>query len=137
MMAKLQMPTVLLVDDDRITKELLRSFLRKENYPVVGEASNGAEAVMRCQLLKPNIVLLDINMPQMDGIQALEEIRRVSPATMVLMVSADSTLNKVKEALSKGASGFLVKPLKPASVMDKLRTCWNQKSNKGEPTFEL
>jgi len=127
-MAQLKMPSVMLVDDDKITKQLLKSILGKANYSIIGEASSGTEAIMRCQLLRPNIILLDINMPQMDGIQALEEIRIVCPASMVIMISADSTLDKVKEALSKGASGFIVKPPNPATVIDKLKTCWDQRA---------
>ena len=117
-------PSVLLVDDDRITKELLRSFLLSDGYIIVGEASNGADAVMKCLELKPDIVLLDINMPKMDGIKALEEILKAKPSIKVLMISGDVTIEKVKEALAKGAAGFLVKPLKPASVLDKISFCW-------------
>ncbi len=122
-------PSVLVVDDDRMMQELLKFMLRSEAYPIVGQASNGADAVMQCLELKPDIVLLDINMPKMDGIQALEEIRKASPATMVLMVSGDATIDKVKEALEKGAAGFVVKPLKPASVLDKISNCWKERNS--------
>lgn len=124
-------PSVLVVDDDRMTVELLQYFLRNEGYHVVGEASNGVDAVMQCVKLKPDIVLLDINMPKMDGLQALEEIRKANPAAMVLMVSADATMDKVKEALKKGAAGFVVKPLKPSSVLDSLRMCLKEKNGHG------
>jgi two-component system chemotaxis response regulator CheY len=123
-------PSVLVVDDDRMMQELLKFMLRSESYPIVGQASNGADAVMQCLELKPDIVLLDINMPKMDGIQALEEIRKASPATMVLMVSGDATIDKVKEALEKGAAGFVVKPLKPASVLDKISSCWKERNSR-------
>ena len=123
-------PSVLVVDDDRMMQELLKFILRSESYPIIGQASNGADAVMQCGELKPDIVLLDINMPKMDGLQALEEIRKASPATMVLMVSGDATMEKVKEALKKGAAGFVVKPLKPASVLDKIRTCMQERQSK-------
>lgn len=127
-MDKSKKPSVLVADDDKSMRELLKLILSSENYPVVGEASNGHEAVMNCVELKPDIVLLDINMPIMEGIEALEEIRKASPSTMVLMVSGDATINKVKEALEKGAVGFVVKPLKPAIVLDKIRSCWNKKN---------
>lgn len=123
-------PSVLVVDDDRAIMELLKAILRSEDYPVVGEATNGADAVIKCVELKPDIVLLDIIMPKMDGLQALEGIRKANPAAMVLMVSGNATLEKVKEALQKGASGFVVKPFKPASVLDTIRACWN-KNNQG------
>ena len=78
--------------------------------------------------LNPDIVLLNINMPKMDGLQALEEIRKANPAVKVLMISADSTTDKVKEALNKGAVGFVVKPLKPAKVLTMIETCMSEKN---------
>lgn len=109
-----------MVDDDTMLREMLKHILRSENYPVIGEASNGQEAITLCARHKPDLVLLDINMPKMDGLQALEEIRRASPATMVLMVSGDATMGKVSEAVEKGAAGFVVKPFNPATVLDRI-----------------
>jgi len=122
-------PSAMVVDDDRMMQELLRFILRNESYPLVGNATNGADAVIQCGELKPDVVLLDINMPKMDGIQALEEIRKASPETLVLMVSGDSTMEKVKEALDKGAAGFVVKPIKPSSVLDKITSCIKNKNS--------
>ena len=121
-------PSVLVADDDRSMRELLKAILNSENYPIVGEVSNGLDVVLKCVELKPDVVLLDINMPKMDGIKALEEIRKARPSTMVLMVSGDLTVDRVKEALANGAAGFVVKPLKPASVLDKISSCWKQKN---------
>jgi len=114
--------TVVVVDDDSMMREMLKLMLRGEDYAVVGEASNGQDAIMQCEKLKPDLVLLDIMMPKMDGLQALEEIRKVSPESIVLMVSADATMDKVAEAIKKGASGFVVKPLKASSVLDRIET---------------
>ena len=108
-------------------REMLTLILRSEDYPVIGEASNGQDAITQCAKLKPGLVLLDINMPKMDGLQALLEIRRKSPSTTVLMVSAEATMDRVKEAISKGAAGFVVKPLNPASVLDKIANCLKRK----------
>ena len=126
-------PSVLIVDDDRMTQELLKNILLNDGYLVVGEASNGLDAVMKCLSLEPDIVLLDIYMPKMDGIQALEEIRKASPATIVLMISGSATIDKVKEALAKGAAGFLVKPLKPALVLNMINACWKQRATTTTP----
>jgi two-component system chemotaxis response regulator CheY len=121
-------PSVLVVDDDFIMREMLKAILEdSDEYRVVGEASNGQDAVMKCVALKPDMILLDINMPKMDGLQALEEIRKANPTVMVLMVSGDATLDKVKEAIQKGAVGFVVKPLNPASVLDKVKMCFKRK----------
>lgn len=120
-------PSVLVVDDDSMMREMLKLILLGDDYRVIGEASNGQDAIALCAMHKPGLVLLDINMPKMDGLQALEEIRKISPATIVLMVSAESTMDKVREAIEKGASGFVVKPLNQASVLDRVTMCLKAK----------
>lgn len=126
-MVEARKPSVLVVDDDSMMREMLKLILCSENYRVVGEASNGLDAVMKCVDLRPDMVLLDINMPKMDGLQALEEIRKANPAAMVLMVSAEATMDKVSEAIQKGAAGFVVKPLNPASVLDRVGKCFKRR----------
>ena len=126
-MEELEKHSVIVVDDDHMMREMLKFILRSEDYPVIGETSNGQDAIALCARKKPGVVLLDINMPKMDGLQALEEIRKVSPTTIVLMVSAEATMDKVREAIAKGADGFVVKPLNSASVLDKLAMCIKRK----------
>ena len=120
-------PSVLVVDDDHMMREMLKLILHSDDYQVIGEAANGKTAIALCASLKPGLVLLDIRMPEMDGLQALEEIRKVSPATRVMMVSAEATMDRVKEAISKGASGFIVKPLNAASVLGKIESCFSKR----------
>lgn len=115
--------SVLVVDDDHLMREMLKAILRSEDYQVVGEASNGEDAVALCGKLKPTLVLLDIMMPKMDGLQALVEIKKIQPAVKVLMVSAEATMGKISEAIRKGAAGFVVKPLNAGSVLDRVRDC--------------
>ena len=117
----------MVVDDDSMMREMLKLLLHSENYQVIGEASNGKKAIALCAKLKPELVLLDINMPVMDGLQALEEIRKVSPATIVMMVSAEATMDRVSEAIKKGAAGFVVKPLNAASVLDRIENCFKRR----------
>ncbi|CAG9931690.1 response regulator transcription factor [Candidatus Nitrotoga arctica] len=128
-MEKLKKLSVIVVDDDNMMREMLKYILRSEDYPVIGEASNGQDAIALCAKQKPGLVLLDINMPKMDGMQVLEGIRKISPATIVLMVSAEATMNKVHEAIEKGADGFVVKPLNSASVLDKIAMCIERKGS--------
>jgi two-component system chemotaxis response regulator CheY len=117
--------TALVVDDDSILRMMLKSILEDSNeYQVVGQATNGEDAVSKFSSLRPDLVLLDINMPKMDGLQALEKIRQINPAAKVLMVSSDATMDKVKEAITKGAKGFIVKPLSADSVLNKVRACF-------------
>jgi len=115
--------SVLVVDDDHLMREMLKAILRSEEYQVVGEASNGEDAVDLCARLKPRLVLLDIQMPKMDGLQVLEAIRQAQPKTKIIMVSAEATMDKVSEAIRKGAVGFVVKPFNAASVLDKVLEC--------------
>ncbi len=122
-MQTMKKPTVVVVDDDSMMREVLRAILRSEDYSVIGEAINGNDAISLCEKLTPGLVLLDINMPKMDGLQALEGIRKVSPGSIVIMVSADATMDRVSEAMQKGAAGFVVKPLNTASVLDRINQC--------------
>ena len=126
-MEQLKKISAVIVDDDGMMREMLKLILRGDGYPILGEAGNGQDAITLCEKLKPGLVLLDINMPKMDGLQALEEIRKVSPDSLVLMVSADVTMDKVSEAIKKGAAGFVVKPLKAASVLDRITACLAEK----------
>ena len=128
-MAEAQKHSILIVDDDHMMRELLKAILRGEGYRIVGEASNGLDAVELCVNQRPDLVLLDINMPKMDGLTALEEIRKANPSAMVLMVSGEATMNKVNEAMQKGASGFVVKPLVPANVLERVRMCCKRKNS--------
>lgn len=123
-MRKSDKPTVVVVDDDHMMREHLKLILVSEDYPVIGEATDGERAIALCQHLHPELVLLDINMPKMDGLQALESIHKACPSTKVVMVSAEATMDKVKEAIGKGASGFVVKPYDAACVLERIASCF-------------
>ena len=126
-MNNLEQYSVLVVDDDNVMREVLKFILRSGDYLIAGEASNGPDAIQLCLQMQPHVVLLDINMPKMDGLQTLEELRKVGPETIVLIVSADSTMDKVREAIAKGAVGFVVKPLNAANILDKVAACLRSK----------
>lgn len=120
--------SVLVADDDAIMRAMLKGILEdSEQYHVVGVASNGQDAIVKYGVLKPDLVLLDIKMPIMDGLQALEEIRKLNPTAMVLMVSANATMGSVSEATQKGAAGFVVKPLNAANVLSKIKMCLKER----------
>ena len=122
-MEKIKKTSAVVVDDDSMMREMLKLILRSDAYTVIGEASNGKDAIALCERLSPDLLLLDINMPKMDGLQALEEIRKLCPSVKVVMVSADATMDRVSEAVQKGAVGFVVKPLNSASVLDRIAIC--------------
>ncbi|MDP3700599.1 MAG: response regulator [Hylemonella sp.] len=115
--------TVLLIDDDGIIRAVLKSILRGEGYRVLEEASNGEAGVAMCARYLPDLVLLDINLPKMSGLEVLEQIREKSPKSVVLMVSGEITKQSIDEAMKKGAAGFMVKPITAASLLAKVARC--------------
>lgn len=117
----------MLIDDDPMMRRMLRLVLNAADYQVVGEAGNGLDGIDVCAKWKPDIVLLDIAMPKMDGLIALELILSQNPATKVIMVSVESQEVKVLEAIKRGAVGFVVKPLNPATVLDRIENCFKGK----------
>ncbi len=114
------MKSVLVVDDASFMRMMLKDILAKNGYSVVGEAANGNEAVMRYKELKPDIVTLDITMPEKDGIQALKEIKASDPNAQCVMCSAMGQQAMVIEAIQAGAKDFIVKPFQADRVVDAL-----------------
>lgn len=112
--------TVMIVDDDPIIRQVLRMILREAGYHVVHEAADGNEGLSAFQHCRPEVVCLDINMPGTDGFCLLEKIKTEQPGTIVIMVTGESSVDAVKESISKGAAGYIVKPFKAAKVIDSL-----------------
>lgn len=113
----------LVADDDGITRHLLRTLLRQNFVDVVGEATNGLEALELCPKLLPDVLLLDINMPKMDGFEVLKSIRSTNPEISVIMMSTDATQRNVVEARMHGIHAFIVKPFSPAQVINAITSC--------------
>jgi two-component system chemotaxis response regulator CheY len=111
---------VLIVDDAAFMRMMLRDILSKNGFEVVGEADNGRVAVQMYNDLKPDVVTMDITMPEMDGIAAVKEIKAADPAAKVVMVSAMGQQAMVIEAIRSGAADFIVKPFQPDRVLEAL-----------------
>lgn len=99
---------------------LLKDIITKAGYEVVGEASNGVEAVQKYKELKPDVVTMDITMPQMDGIQAIKEIKKIDPDAKIIVCSAMGQQAMVVEAIQAGAKDFIVKPFQHSRVVEAL-----------------
>jgi DNA-binding NarL/FixJ family response regulator len=100
----------LLAEDHRLVRAGLRALLESlPGFEVVGEATDGADAIERVRQLAPDVVLMDISMPQQNGLEAMRRIRKSSPATRVLVVSMHAERPYVEEALAAGAAGYLLK----------------------------
>lgn len=114
------MKRVLIVDDAAFMRMALKTMLEKNGFQVVGEAENGSVAIRKYKDLQPDIVTMDITMPEMDGVQALKEIRSLDPNSKVVMISALGQESYVREAVMLGAKGFVVKPYKEDYVVQTL-----------------
>lgn len=110
------------VDDAVFMRTLLKKMIEEvEGYKVVGEGSNGFEAIEQVKIHKPDIITLDITMPEMDGISAIKEILRYSPDTGIIMVSAMGQQSMVVEAIKMGAKDFVVKPFEKTRVLQAIK----------------
>ena len=112
------MARVLVVDDAAFMRKMVGDALAKGGHEVVGEAGNGVEALSQFQALKPDLLTLDITMPEKDGLAALAEIVAADPSARVVMCSALGQESKVLEAIKLGAKDFVVKPFQPARVIE-------------------
>ena len=112
---------VLVVDDAMFMRMMLKDILSKNGYEVVGEAANGREAIEKYIELRPDLVLLDITMPEMDGLTALKEIKHIDPQAVVVVCSAMGQQNMVIEAIQNGALDFIVKPFQQNRVIESLK----------------
>lgn len=111
------MAKIMIVDDAAFMRITIQNMLKKSVHEVVGEAENGRMAVERYMALQPDIVTMDITMPEMDGLTALKEILKVNPAANIIMVSAMGQEAMVREAIMSGAKGFIVKPFKEEGIL--------------------
>lgn len=114
------MKKVLIVDDAAFMRISLKNIMDKAGYEVVGEAENGHAAIKKYKELQPDIVTMDITMPELDGVQALKEIMKFDPTAQVVMISAMGQESYVKDAVMAGAKGFIIKPWKEETVISAL-----------------
>lgn len=113
--------SILIVDDASFMRMMLKNILTKHGYEIAGEAENGKVAVQKYKELSPDLVTMDITMPDMDGIQALKEIRAMAPQAKVVMCSAMGQQSMVIEAIQGGAKDFIVKPFNEDRVVEAVR----------------
>ena len=111
---------ILVVDDAAFMRMMIKDILTKNGYNVAGEAENGAKALEKYNEVKPDLVLMDITMPEVDGIQALKNIKAADPNAKVIMCSAMGQQAMVIESIQAGAKDFIVKPFQADRVIDAL-----------------
>lgn len=109
---------ILIVDDAAFMRMMIKDILSKNGYEIVGEAADGMQAIEKFKETQPDLVTMDITMPEMDGITALKEIKKMSPNAKVIMCSAMGQQSMVIDAIQAGAKDFIVKPFQADRVLE-------------------
>ena len=113
--------SIMICDDAAFMRMMIRDILTKNGFVVAGEAENGIKAIEKYKEVKPDLVLMDITMPEMDGIQALKEIRKLDENAKVVMCSAMGQQAMVIESIQAGAKDFIVKPFQADRVIEAVK----------------
>lgn len=117
---------ILAIDDSLVTLKILKKTLKDTEFEIVGEVTSGEEGLVKFDELKPDLVLLDIIMPGMDGIQTLENLVEKDPNVKAVMVSSMGAKEKVMESLEKGAKNFVMKPYEKGTLIEVLKKVLNE-----------
>jgi two-component system chemotaxis response regulator CheY len=112
---------ILIVDDAAFMRMMIRDILSKNGYEVCGEANDGVQAIEKFKEVKPDLITMDITMPEMDGINALKEIKQLDPNAKVIMCSAMGQQAMVIDAIQAGAKDFIVKPFQADRVIEAIK----------------
>ena len=112
---------ILIVDDAAFMRMMIKDILTKNGYQVVGEAENGARAIEKFKELNPDLVIMDITMPEVDGIQAVKEIKKIDGESKIIMCSAMGQQAMVIESIQAGARDFIVKPFQAERVVEAIK----------------
>ena len=115
------MAKILIVDDAAFMRMMIKDILTKNGYEIAAEAENGLKAIEKYSETKPDLVLMDITMPEMDGIQALKEIKKLDAGAKIIMCSAMGQQAMVIEAIQSGAKDFIVKPFQADRVIEAVK----------------
>jgi two-component system chemotaxis response regulator CheY len=121
--------SVVVVDDDTLMREVLKAILREEGYLIAGEAKDGLAGIAQVERSKPDAVCLDVNMPGMSGLDTLKILRDKYPDVRVVMITGDASMSTVREAVSFGAVGYLIKPFNATRVLAALSAAFKPTSD--------
>jgi two-component system NarL family response regulator len=117
----MSVPTILIVDDHPLTREALAALLEQNGFEVAGQAADGETAVRQAGVLGPDLILLDLSMPGMNGLEALPQLRAAAPAAEVVVLTASGTEENLLGAIRGGAAGYLLKSEPPERIVEFLR----------------
>ena len=119
------MAKVLIVDDAAFMRMMVKNILGANGHEIVGEAENGVQSLEKYAQLKPDLVTMDIVMPELDGIEATKEIIRSHPEARIIMCTAVGQQAKVLEAMKAGARGYIIKPFQAPKVLEEINKVLN------------
>ncbi len=120
---------IFVVDDAAFMRIMLKDILTENGYQIVGEAENGRDAVEKYKELRPDLTTMDITMPEMDGVNAVKEIRKFDAEANIVMCSAMGQQAMVIDAIQAGARDFIIKPFQPEKVVEAVRKALNTQDN--------
>lgn len=112
------MATIMIVDDAKFMRFTLRNMIEGSGHQVIAEAQNGKEAIQMYHMYRPDLILMDITMPEMDGITAVKELMKINSKVKIIMCSAMGQHKMVMDAIHAGAKDFVVKPVNPERVLE-------------------
>lgn len=115
------MAKILIVDDAAFMRMMIKDILQKNGYEVVGEAANGLQAIELYKAHQPDLVTMDITMPEMDGIEAVKQIKAINSNAKIIMCSAMGQQSMVMDAIKAGANDFIVKPFQADRVLEAIK----------------
>jgi two-component system chemotaxis response regulator CheY len=115
------MASILIVDDAAFMRMMIKDILSKNGYSVIGEAENGIKAIEKYKEVNPDLVIMDITMPEMDGIQAVKQIKAINDSAKIIMCSAMGQQAMVIESIQAGARDFIVKPFQAERVIEAVK----------------
>lgn len=115
------MSKILIVDDSMFMRSILKNILEKEKYQIIGEANNGNECIEKYKELKPDLITIDMIMPEMNGIDTVRKLMQINSKIKVIMVSAMGQQVLIEEALKAGAKNFIIKPFQPEKVIETIK----------------
>ncbi|MCL6590081.1 MAG: response regulator [Firmicutes bacterium] len=119
------MKKILIVDDALFMRKMLRETLEKNGYEIIGEAENGIMGIEKYKELRPDLITMDITMPQMDGINAIKAIHDFDPQAKIVVISSMGQEYLIREAITSGAKGFIIKPFKEKTVIETISEILN------------
>jgi len=114
------MKKVVIADDSRVIREKIKLILKNSNFEVIGEAADGKQAISICDLLEPDILTLDFNMPKLDGVKVIEMLREDGYEGKIIMLTGVSDKKLISKALVAGADSYLLKPFDKEDVIEEL-----------------